>query len=47
MVSVTSPRGSKTEMVYQAVHDIGRDLTVSDIGKLTPCCQPGYDTNGA
>jgi len=34
--SITSPRGSKTEMVYQTVHAIGRDFTVADIEKKCP-----------
>jgi len=34
--SIASPRGSKTEMVHQAVHAIGRDFTVADIEKKCP-----------
>ncbi len=34
--SIASPRGSKTEMVYHAVHAIGRDFTVADIEKKCP-----------
>ena len=33
---IKSPRGSKTEMVHHAIHDIGRDFTVADIEKECP-----------
>jgi len=34
--SITSPRGSKTEMVYQAVFAVDRDFSVADIEKKCP-----------